>query len=146
MADAAASESSAPVSTPATVADIMRPPVTAVTPNDHVAAAAYLMRRAGATALVILHGQTSQPIGLITEADIVQLVADGRDADEVRIHDLMARHLSLIEASASIRDAADTMITGHFRHLPVISQDGLVGIIDITDICRALLSAGNQRI
>jgi CBS domain-containing protein len=142
MTEAAPSESSAPVSTPATVADIMGPPVTTVTPNDHVAAAAYLMRRAGATALVILHGQTSQPIGLITEADIVQLVADGRDADEVRIHDLMARQLSLIEAAASIRDAANTMITGHFRHLPVISQGGLVGIIDITDICRALLSAG----
>jgi CBS domain-containing protein len=143
MTEAAASASSAPVSPPATVADIMRPPVTAVTPNDHVAAAAYLMRRAGATALVILHGQSSQPIGLITEADIVQLVADGRDADEVRIHDLMARELSLIEAAASIRDAANTMITGHFRHLPVISQGQLVGIIDITDICRALLSAGD---
>jgi CBS domain-containing protein len=142
MTEAAASESSAPVSAPATVADIMRPPVTTVIPNDHVAAAAYLMRRAGATALVILHGQTSQPVGLITEADIVQLVADGRDADEVRIHDLMTTQLSLIEAAASIRDAANTMITGHFRHLPVISQGGLVGIIDITDICRALLSAG----
>jgi CBS domain-containing protein len=140
--EAATSESSAPVSAPATVADIMRPPVTTVTPNDHVAAAAYLMRRAGATALVILHGQTSQPIGLITEADIVQLVADGRDADEVRIHDLMARQLSLIEAAASIRDAADTMINGHFRHLPVVSHGGLVGIIDITDICRALLPVG----
>ena len=140
--EAATSESSAPVSAPATVADIMRPPVTTVTPNDHVAAAAYLMRRAGATALVILHGQTSQPIGLITEADIVQLVADGRDADEVRIHDLMARQLSLIDAAAGIRDAADTMINGHFRHLPVVSHGGLVGIIDITDICRALLPAG----
>ncbi len=143
MTEAAASASSVPVSPPATVADIMRPPITTVTPNDHVAAAAYLMRRARATALVILHTQTSQPIGLITEADIVQLVADGRDADEVRIHDLMARQLSLIEAAASIRDAANTMITGHFRHLPVISQGQLVGIIDITDICRALLSAGD---
>ncbi len=143
MTKAAASAASAPASPPATVADIMRPPITTVTPNDHVAAAAYLMRRARATALVILHTQTSQPIGLITEADIVQLVADGRDADEVRIHDLMARQLSLIEAAASIRDAANTMITGHFRHLPVISQGQLVGIIDITDICRALLSAGD---
>ncbi len=143
MTKAAASAASPPASPPATVADIMRPPITTVTPNDHVAAAAYLMRRARATALVILHTQTSQPIGLITEADIVQLVADGRDADEVRIHDLMARQLSLIEAAASIRDAANTMITGHFRHLPVISQGGLVGIIDITDICRALLSAGD---
>ncbi len=143
MTEAAAPQPAAPASAaPATVADVMRPPVTAVTPNDHAAAAAYLMRRSGATALVILDQQNSQPIGLITEADIVQLVADGRDADEVRIHDLMAKRLSIVEAAAGIRDAANTMISGHFRHLPVMSEGGLVGIVDITDITRALLASG----
>ena len=46
----------------------MRPPLTTVDQNDHVAAAAYLMRHAGATALVVLGGQeTNQPLGIITE-------------------------------------------------------------------------------
>jgi CBS domain-containing protein len=36
------------------------------------------------------------------------------------------------------------MTTGHFRHLPVVGKGGLTGIIDIRDVCRALLemSAG----
>ena len=61
----------------------------------------------------------------------------------VRLHELMATWLSVIKATASIRDAANTMITGRFRHLPVIddADTGLVGIVDITDICRALLGA-----
>lgn len=141
MTEASAQEPSAPPTVPVTVADVMRPPVTTVEPNDHVAAAAYLMRREGATALVILEPQTNRPMGLVTEADIVQLVADGRDADAVRILNLMTTQLSVIEATASIRDAATTMINSRFRHLPVVADAGLTGIVDITDVCRALLEA-----
>src|SRR5215475_13044337 len=99
---------------PATVADVMRPPLTTVDQNDHVAAAAYLMRHAGATALVVLDGQeTNRPLGIVTE-------------------------------KTGIPEAAETMTTGHFRHLPVVGASGLTGIVDIRDVCRALLdmSAG----
>jgi len=72
--------------TAATVAGIMRPPLTTVEPNDHVAAAAYLMKHAGATALMIVDAQTGQPVGIITETDITHAVADGKDLNEVRIH------------------------------------------------------------
>ena len=47
MADASAQHLAPPA---ATVADVMHPPVTTVEQNDHVAGAAYLMKRAGATA------------------------------------------------------------------------------------------------
>ena len=61
MADAPAEDSAPP---PATVADVMQPPVTTVEQNDHVAAAAYLMKRANATALIVTQAQTGQPIGI----------------------------------------------------------------------------------
>ncbi len=130
---------------PATVGDVMRPPLTTVDQNDHVAAAAYLMRHAGATALVVLDGQeNNRPLGIITEADIVHTVADGKDVNEVRIRDVMTTGPTVVTAETSIADAAETMTTGHFRHLPVVGDAGLSGIIDIRDVCRALLdmSAG----
>ena len=129
----------------ATVGDVMRPPLTTVDQNDHVAAAAYLMRHAGATALVVLDGQESnRPLGIITEADIVHTVADGKDVNEVRIRDAMTTGPTVVAAETSIPDAAETMTTGHFRHLPVVGDAGLAGIVDIRDVCRALLdmSAG----
>jgi CBS domain-containing protein len=49
-----------PPRTPVTVGDITRPPATTVEPNDHVAAAAYLMEHAGATALVIVDPRTGR--------------------------------------------------------------------------------------
>ena len=130
-----------PAPLPATVADIMRPPVTTVEQNDHVAAAAYLMKRADATALIVTQAHTGKPIGIITEADISHAVADGKNPDDVRIYQLMTADPIVVRTTASIRDAAKVMTSGRFRHLPVMGDAGLVGIVDITDVCSALLEA-----
>jgi CBS domain-containing protein len=136
MADASAQHPAPPAGT---VADVMHPPVTTVEQNDHVAGAAYLMKRAGATALVVTQAQTLEPIGIITEADISHLVADGKNPNDVRIYQLMTARPTVISTTTSIQEAAKVMTSGRFRHLPVMGSPGLVGIVDITDICRALL-------
>lgn len=131
-----------PAHVPATVEDLMRPALTTVEANGHLAAAAYLMRHAGETALVVIDNEhTKRPIGLITDANIAQAVADGKDPNEVRVHDVMTSDPSVITATTSIHDAARAMVTGHFRHLPVVGEAGLVGIVDIGDVCRALLDS-----
>jgi CBS domain-containing protein len=127
------------VAAPATAADIMRPALTTVDQNDHIAAAAYLMKHAGTTALMVLDARTGEAAGIITEADIAHAVADGKDVDTTRIQALMTARPTVINATTSVRDAAKVMTSGHFRHLPVVGDAGLVGIVDITDVCRALL-------
>ncbi len=123
-----------------TAADVMRPALSTVEPEDHAAAAAYLMKHARATALVVVDNEhAKRPLGLITEADIVRAVADKKDLEEIRIRDLMTRDPTVITGDTSVRDAAESMLAGHFRHLPVVSDAGLVGIVDIGDVCRALL-------
>ena len=138
MADAPAEHPAPP---PATVADVMEPPVTTVEQNDHVAAAAYLMKRANATALIVTQAQTGQPIGIITDADVSRAVADGNNPNDVRIYELMTANPTVVNTTTSIRDAAEIMTSRRFRHLPVLGDTGLVGIVDITDVCRVLLEA-----
>jgi CBS domain-containing protein len=118
----------------------MQQAVTTVEANAHLAAAAYLMKHADATALVVIDGeQAKRPVGLITDADITQAVADGTDVNEVRIHELMTTNPTVIIATTGIQDAARVMVTGHFRHLPVVGDTGLIGMVDIGDVCRALI-------
>jgi len=63
---------------------------TTVGQYDHVAAATYLMKHAGTTAVAVLDGrQSDQPIGCITETDIAEAMARGQDSNETRIRDLM---------------------------------------------------------
>jgi CBS domain-containing protein len=138
MTEAAAQQPSQPPA-PATVADVMHPAVTTVEQGDHVAAAAYLMKHAGATALMVVDPQTSQPRGIITEADIARVVADGKNVNDVRIHDLMTEEPTVIKATTGIRSAARMMTNGHFRHLPVVDDGKLIGMVDISDVCAALL-------
>jgi CBS domain-containing protein len=97
------------------------------------------MKHAGAHALVILDEWTDQPLGIITEVDIAHAVADGKDLSTLRIHDLMTTRPTVISATTSVRDAAKIMTNGHFRHLPVVGDSGLLGIVDIADVCRALI-------
>jgi CBS domain-containing protein len=123
----------------ATAADVMQPPLTTVEQQAHVAAAAYLMKHAGATALMVLDAQTEQPIGIITETDIAHAVADGKDVNSVRIHQLMTVRPTIVKTTTTVREAAKLMMSGHFRHLPVVGDAGLAGIVDIADVCRALV-------
>jgi len=73
----------------ATVADVMRTPLTTVNQYDHVAAAAYLMKHAGTTALMVVNAQTGQPAGIITQAEIARAIADGKDVNDVRVYAVM---------------------------------------------------------
>ena len=127
------------VATPATAADVMRPPLTTVEQQAHVAAAAYLMKHADATALIVLDARTGHPAGIITQADIARAVADEKDVNSVRISEQMTARPTVITTTTSVREAAEVMTRGHFRHLPVIGDDGLAGIVDLADVCRALL-------
>jgi len=139
MRDLRAPQSCQPPPTPAIVEDVMRPQVTTVEAGAHVAAAAYLMNHAGATALMIRDGRTDQPIGIITQADIARAIARGEDANSARVHDVMTTRPAVISTTTSVSDAAQVMAIGRFRHLPVVADgNGPVGIVDLTDVCRAL--------
>ena len=127
----------------ATVADVMRPPLTTVNQHDHVAAAAYLMKHAGTTALMVVDAQTGQPAGIITEADIARAIADGKDVNDAWVDAVTTTRPALI-TTTSIRDAATIMTARHFRHLPVAGDAGLLGVVDITDVCRALIGAEEE--
>jgi CBS domain-containing protein len=130
-----------PRETSASAADVMRPPLTTVNQHDHVAAAAYLMKHAGTTALLVVDAQSGQPVGIITETDVAHAIADGKDVNDVWVGAVMTTRPAVV-TTASIRDVAEIMTAGHFRHLPVAGDAGLLGVIDILDVCRALINDG----
>ena len=96
----------------ATVAELMRPALTTVGQHDHVAAAVYLMKHAGTTALIVADAQTGQPAGIITETDIAHAIADGKDVNNTWAGALMTTR-PVITPTTSIRDAAKIMTARH---------------------------------
>ncbi|KAI9908119.1 hypothetical protein PsorP6_003779 [Peronosclerospora sorghi] len=70
--------------------------------------------------------------GILTDRDVaVKVVAVGRDPNKTLAHEVMTPNPSCVSANASAIDALKTMISGQFRHLPVIDNDKVVGVLDI---------------
>jgi CBS domain-containing protein len=123
-----------------TVGALMRTPTTTVEPDSHVASAAYLMKRSHDSALVVtadLDGHL--PIAVITDADVSQAVADGSDLNEIRINQLGLRRPAVVSPGTTVAEAAEQMLELSVQHLPVVDGGRLVGLVDMTAVCRALL-------
>jgi CBS domain-containing protein len=122
------------------VAQVMHPAVTTVESGAHLAAAAYLMRHRRSNALVVTSDdENHRPLAVLTDSDITQAVADGSNLEATRIRDLTDRPLLTVDASTTVDSAARSMLLHRIHHLPVVDGGRLVGIVDMADVCRALL-------
>jgi len=119
------------------VGAFMRPATTTIEPDSHLAAAAFLMKRAHDSALVVTSGDGRVPIAVITDADVSQAVADGRDLNDTRIHQLHLSRPAVVHPGTSVTEAAERML-----ELPVMDDGQLVGLVDMAAVCRALLDQG----
>jgi CBS domain-containing protein len=117
----------------------MRPAVITVEPGAHLAGAAYLMKHSGDNALVVT--ANSRPVAVVTDTDISQAVADGGNLEEIRISDLPPREPVVVAPDTDVLSAARTMLLHRIHHLPVVDGDRLIGIVDLTDLCRPLVGS-----
>jgi CBS domain-containing protein len=123
-----------------TVGSVTRPATTTVEPRAHLASAAYLMKQNRDSALVVTaDGGRGAPLGMLTDWDISQAVADGRDLEELRVGDLLSGPPTCAAPGTPAVVALRTMLEGHIHHLPVVGDEGLLGIVDMGDLCRALM-------
>jgi CBS domain-containing protein len=122
-----------------TVGDLMRPATTTVETDAHLASAAYLMKHAGDTALVVTAADGGSPVAIITDALVSQAVADGRDLEETRINQLGLARPACVDPATPVTDAAERMLADGVEHLPVVDGDRLLGLVDLTAVCRVLL-------
>jgi CBS domain-containing protein len=123
-----------------TVEQLMRPPTTTVEPSAHLAAAAYLMKRNGGGALIVTtDDERHRPVAMLTDADITQAVADGRNLEDTRITQVVSGDPLTVEVDTGVREAAQLMLARGVHYLPVVRQGHLAGVVGISDVCRALL-------
>ena len=72
--------------------------------------------------------------GIVTERDLVNVVAEGLDPGQTTVGTRMTRELATVDARTDIADAAQIMAERKIRHLPVVEKDSLVGVISIRDL------------
>jgi signal-transduction protein with cAMP-binding, CBS, and nucleotidyltransferase domain len=76
--------------------------------------------------------------GILTERDVLRAVADGID-EKTLVRDRMTTNPETLDADDTTQHAAVLMIHGGFRHLPVVEQGEVVGVLSIRDLMRVVL-------
>jgi CBS domain-containing protein len=85
------------------------------------------------------------PVGIFTERDVVRLVADGdRDFDALAVEARMSCSVVLGRLSMSVDEALGLMTERRFRHLPVVEEGKLLGLVSIGDLVKAQLDETAQ--
>ena len=124
------------------VSDIMTQAAVTDQADDTLADAARRMWEQQTGSLIVMEGDALA--GIITERDILKAVATGTELEKTRVDDVMIRDLVTIHPGASLREAARIMTDKWIRHLPVIDQGKLVGILSQRDLAGVLGTALNE--
>jgi CBS domain-containing protein len=85
------------------------------------------------------------PVGVFTERDVVRLYADGdRDFDTLAVEARMTCSVVVGLLSMSVDEALGLMTERRFRHLPVVEDGKLLGLVSIGDLVKVKLSETAQ--
>lgn len=104
--------------------------------------AASAMADRGVGAVVVLEGEAIAAI--LTERDVMKAVAAGQDGS-APVTEWMTRHPDTIEPGDTTDHAASLMIHGGFRHLPVVEDGRVVGMVSIRDLMKVALDDRSPR-
>jgi CBS domain-containing protein len=114
------------------VAEIMTADVFTVAPDEPVTAAAQAMVQGRIGSAVVMQGRML--VGIFTERDVLRAAASGTDLTVSPVSRWMTRDPETVEGDADSQRAAEVMLGGGFRHLPIVEDDTLVGIVSLRDL------------
>lgn len=118
---------------PLTVEDVMSSPVETVTPEATAADAARQLERADVGSLVVC--EDGQPVGIITESDMVSLLARDANAESLSVREVISGKLVTATPETELEEAARLLADNGIRRLPIRDAEGrLVGIVTTTDL------------
>jgi CBS domain-containing protein len=97
------------------------------------ASRAMAARRVGAA---VVHDPGGEGVGILTERDVLHSVGAGQDPDVEHVGDHLTDDLVYAAPSWTLEQAAEAMMRGGFRHLVVLDQGEVAGILSVRDIVR----------
>jgi len=119
----------------ASVADLMVKDVLTVEPSDTIGEAAEKMNASHVGAVVVMEDMV-RIVGIVTERDLLRAVASRARAAEARVRQWMTPDPVTIDPDMTIKEAAKIMFDNNFRHLPVVKDGRVLGIVSLRLLAR----------
>lgn len=110
-----------------------------ITPQATVYAAVQLMSDKNVGALMVMEAR--KPVGIFTERDYARkLILKGKSSKTTTVRELMTAEVLYVEPRNSIEDCMQLMTNKRVRHLPVLAEGELIGIVTIGDVVKQIIS------
>jgi len=122
-----------------TIRDVMTREYVGVSESDTVLGAVRLMREEESGSVVVLRG--SDPVGMLTEWDVLGLVADEADPAETTVASVMSEPVLTVAADEGLRTATGKMSRERVRRLVVTDGGEVVGLLSERDVIAATATA-----
>lgn len=113
--------------------------VWSIGPDKTVFDALSLMAEKGIGALVVLG--KGKVVGMISERDYARkVILMGKTSRETRVRDIMTSRVCFVKLERTVDECMALMTDKTIRHLPVIENDNLIGIVSIGDVVKSMIS------
>jgi CBS domain-containing protein len=119
-----------------TVRDVMAREYVGVSESDPVLDTVALLLEEEADSAVVLRG--SEPVGLLAERDVLELLTDGRDPDRVPVAEAMTPAPDTVGSDVTASEAASVMSAGDTRRLLVVEEGEVLGVLTEHDLLEAV--------
>lgn len=127
------------MSTVAQVLDHKDTSVYTIAPNASVRSAIKLMAEKNIGALIVTNEQ-KQVIGIISERDYThKIVLKNRSSLTTNVHEIMTQNVITVTRKMQVDECLQMMTDGHLRHLPVVENNKLLGMVAIGDLVKATM-------
>lgn len=110
-----------------------------IAPDATVLETLELMADQNIGAVLVMEG--GRLIGLMTERDYARKIAlTGRHSHDTPVRDVMTTHVAFISPTKTVEECLALMTDKRFRHLPVMENDKLIGLVSIGDLVKAIIA------
>ena len=122
----------------ATIGDVMTKDVVTLSSDSTVTDAAQVMVRGGFGSVVVVHGRML--LGILTERDVLRAAASEDDLRSALVERWMTPDPDTSEPDLDTEEAASLMLSRGYRHLPVVVDGDLVGMVSLRDVLSARIA------
>ncbi len=112
-------------------------------PNMSVFDALRMMSDKDVGALIVMEG--NQMVGIMSERDYARkIVLLGKTSRETKVSEIMSTRVFTIHPDQTVEEGMELMNNKHIRHLPVVENDKVLGVISIGDVVKSIIYKQRQ--